>query len=245
MALVLGLLTLPVVADESPRPQVVATATGYVVSARMASVCPKVAGTLLEVKVEEGQVVKQGEVIGRLDPAEYRAGMQIAEAELKMAAARFESLARGADRAEAEIARSAVEVARSKLELARLRLDGTVLRAPITGTVIQKRLEVGAFVNPMASPSPGAVCELADLRQVEIEVWLGYRAVGFYSKGHPCLVRLDTNPRVEYRGSVTRILPAGDKAKGAIGIRVKLELPEKAEPIILDTRGVVQFLSRN
>src|SRR5262249_49478589 len=66
--LVLGLLLSgPLLAEG----RVVLEVVGYVVPAQVVVVSPKVAGSVLELSIEEGQQIKQGEVIGRLDPTEY------------------------------------------------------------------------------------------------------------------------------------------------------------------------------
>ncbi len=67
-------------------------ASGYVVARRQATVSSKITGKVLEVLIEEGDHVKAGEVIARLDDANYRAAFaqaraQVAQAEASLAAA--------------------------------------------------------------------------------------------------------------------------------------------------------------
>ena len=60
-------------------------ASGYVTARRRATVSSKVTGKVVEVNVEEGMAVKQGQVLARLDDAEARAGLQLAEAQAEAA----------------------------------------------------------------------------------------------------------------------------------------------------------------
>jgi RND family efflux transporter MFP subunit len=67
-------------------------ASGYVVARRQATVSSKITGKVLEVLIEEGDHVKAGEIIARLDDANYRAAFeqamaQVAQAEASLAAA--------------------------------------------------------------------------------------------------------------------------------------------------------------
>jgi RND family efflux transporter MFP subunit len=77
----------PVVArtGAAAAPGAVLNASGYVTARRRATVSSKVTGKVLEVLVEEGQAVRQGQVLARLDDAQARAALAVAEAQLGMA----------------------------------------------------------------------------------------------------------------------------------------------------------------
>lgn len=76
------------------------TANGYVVARTRASVSAKVAGRLAVLTVSEGSFVRRGEVIARLENADYRA--QVTQAEAVLASARAESIEAAAERDLAE-----------------------------------------------------------------------------------------------------------------------------------------------
>ena len=59
----------------------VLNASGYVTARRRATVSSKVTGKIVEVNVEEGMAVKEGQVLARLDDAMYRAALALAEAQ--------------------------------------------------------------------------------------------------------------------------------------------------------------------
>jgi len=74
------------VVEERPlRAATVLDATGYVVARRRATVSSKVTGKIVEVRVEEGTPVKAGEILARLDDANARRELALAEAELAAA----------------------------------------------------------------------------------------------------------------------------------------------------------------
>ena len=78
----------------------VLNASGYVTARRRATVSSKVTGKVLEVFVEEGQAVRRGQVLARLDDAQIRAALSVAEAQLaaaQRAAAEDQALLREAE----------------------------------------------------------------------------------------------------------------------------------------------------
>jgi HlyD family secretion protein len=83
------------------------TASGYVVAQRRAAVASKATGRLIELNVREGSVVKQGELIARLDASDVRAAIVAAEAGVRQAEA-------GVRQAEVELANADADFARSQ-----------------------------------------------------------------------------------------------------------------------------------
>lgn len=69
----------------SAAPGAVLNASGYVTARRRATVSSKVTGKVLEVFVEEGKEVRRGQILARLDDAQLRAGLNVAEAQLESA----------------------------------------------------------------------------------------------------------------------------------------------------------------
>ena len=63
----------------------VLNASGYVTARRRATISSKMTGKLVEVNVEEGMAVRQGQVLARLDDASPRAGLALANAQLEAA----------------------------------------------------------------------------------------------------------------------------------------------------------------
>jgi len=76
------------------------TANGYVVARTRASVSSKVAGRLAYLSVSEGSFVRKGEVIARLENADYRAA--VAQAQAAVASARADSIEAASDRDQLE-----------------------------------------------------------------------------------------------------------------------------------------------
>lgn len=121
---------------EGGGPGAAVTANGYVVARTRASVASKVPGRLIDLRVSEGSFVRQGEVIGRLENADYAAQVSQAEAALRAARAALlesqanrEQLAREAGRA-GEIHTASPElISTQDVESARSRAEQASARA--------------------------------------------------------------------------------------------------------------------
>jgi RND family efflux transporter MFP subunit len=231
-------------ADEPNLGTVVLETKGYAVPTAQVTVSPKVSGQVIELLIEEGKRVKAGDVLARLDPTEYEAPLRIARAELKLADAELLKTKEAGSKADLTIAEAKVEMAKARLALAQYRLDSTVIRAPINGTVLLKRAEVGSLINPRANQGTASVCDLADLRNMEVEIWVRETDLTKIAKGQKCQIQLEVFPQNSYRGVVARVLPIADRARGAVGIRVRVDIPEKDESFRPEMAAIVTIGSK-
>ncbi|HEX7815003.1 efflux RND transporter periplasmic adaptor subunit [Dyella sp.] len=132
------------------------------VSAQVVRIAPEVAGTVIEVPVNDDQYVKRGDVLYRIDPSRYQLAVDQAEAQLAGATATLiqkrddakrrkgmDDLVPGEDihRANQAVALAQAEQrhAQATLDMARLDLRRTTLRAPVDGYVTHLRLRRGDY----------------------------------------------------------------------------------------------------
>lgn len=111
-------------------------------------IIPNVNGTIIEAKVEPNILIKQGEVLFKLDPKPYQDKLDSAKARLSLSRldyTRAESLfKKGVGRQrDVDDARATLDESIAQKELALFDLDSTVVRAPTDGYVIQKILRKG------------------------------------------------------------------------------------------------------
>jgi membrane fusion protein (multidrug efflux system) len=143
---------------------------GRVAGYREVEVRPRVGGLLLERAYEEGERVKQDQVLFRIDPATYEVALTRAEAQLEQAQAalreaeenfgRIEPLARRGVSTEAQLAevrsqrdqaRAGVQLAEAEVESARLNLSYTTVKAPVAGITALLSPPVGALIQAQQS----------------------------------------------------------------------------------------------
>ena len=94
------------------------TASGYVVAQRRAAVASKATGRLVDLRVREGSVVKQGDIIARLDASDVGAAVLAAQAGVRLGEAGVRQAQAGLRQAEVEQGNADAELARSKSLLA-------------------------------------------------------------------------------------------------------------------------------
>ena len=103
----LAVETVQPTVERSGRPQAgtaVLTASGYVVARREAIVSSKIQGRLSELRVEEGSVVRQGEMLARLESNDLLASVERAKAQVEQSDAQVNSSRAQVRRAEADLA---------------------------------------------------------------------------------------------------------------------------------------------
>jgi len=231
---------------DDPKP-VVLEVKGYFVPTHQAAVGPVTGGRVAEVRVREGQKVKKGDVLARLDDTPAQLDVERAEARVSAAKARLGLLKPGAAKEEAAAARAVaeaeVEEAVALLKKAAYILDTMTVRAPFDGTVLAVRVEAGTYVNPLAFAAAGHVCEIAK-PGLEVEVDVGERDLFRVFPGQPCRIQSDANPKVVYQGKVLRLLPVANRAKGSVGVRVAVEIPGNDDSVRPEMAAVVSFLKK-
>jgi RND family efflux transporter MFP subunit len=236
------LFVLPIQADDPKGGRVVYECVGYVVCTRQVVVSSKVSGQVIELNAEEGKLVHKGDVLARLEATEYKPKLDAAVAGLQLARAKLKTSSNEKDIA---IAEAEVAVARAKVEQAQWQLDATTIRAPINGTILAKKTEAGNIVSHRAFQVSAGICEMADLRELEVTVDIPERDIGIVAKGQACRIQLDAFPKTTYKGQVSRIMPIADRAKGTIPVRVKIEVPDKDTQLRLEMRANVKFIGED
>ena len=242
------------------------TSSGYVVARRKAVVSAKIQGRLAELKVEEGSRVREGELIARLESADYQAQVSRASAQVQRAQADLaenQRLVRQADRLTREnimardqleaaeskmrIAEAEVSQARADLDFAQATLRNTRILAPFTGTVVKKMAEVGESVAPIPpgvnlSTSSGAVVALADLDTLEVEVDVAESNVARLGPEQPAEVAVEAFPDRRYRAVLRQVIPTADRTKATV--QVKVTILDKDQNLKAEMSAKVTFLER-
>jgi multidrug resistance efflux pump len=131
---------------------------------------------------------------------------------------------------DAQIAAAKAEFEQAKAESikAKWQLDNCTVVAPVTGTILAKRAEIGNLVNPAAFAQnglPAGICDLADLSDQEADLSISELDIAKVFKGQYCKVYAEAYPNRLYDGFVSRIMPAADRAKASVSVRVKIQIP--------------------
>ena len=241
----------------------VLVASGYVVAQRKAAVASKGTGRLVYLGVVEGNRVRAGQVIARIEDADMKAQLAQAKANVQLSRAELHdaerSLARerylgdsgGSSQASVDAAdaryervKAGIAAAEAAVVTAEVSLENTVIRAPFDGTVLTKNADVGEVVAPLAASafSKSAVVTIADLRSLQVEADVAESNLEAVSPGQPCEIVLDAYPDVRYPGSVAMIVPTADRAKATVQVKVAFRSYDAR--VLPEMSAKVHFLPR-
>jgi RND family efflux transporter MFP subunit len=212
----------------------------------------EVAGRITEFLVKEGQRVKQGEVLARLDDRDYQASLDQAKAAHRKAQADLQRSQRiyqedpGAiSTSKIDADRKAVDVAEADLRKAAKAVEDTVLRAPFDGVAARRLVE--DYQNVQAKEP---VLVFQDISLLEIEVGVPERdfARGNIDKTREELTQR-TRPQVEISSLPGRMFPArvkelatsADPVTRTFQVRLSFEPPEDASILPGMTARVVYY----
>ncbi len=152
-------------------------------------------------------------------------------------AERVESLARTLELLEIgprieHIEAAAAEVKRAEGIVAynRTLVDATVIRAPVTGTVLERNVEVGELVTTGFVGDRGAkgyVVAMADLQDIQVELDISQDDFARVFMSQAAIVATDAYRDREYQGRVVEISPEADRQKATVQVKVQILQPDE------------------
>lgn len=208
--------------------------TGKVQPREKVEIKSKVAGQVEKVLVDEGDSVKRGQLLLRLDPTDYRREVARAEADVAQAknAKEFAELnlgrkrrglaERGVSQMDVDAAESDVRAKAASLRTAEVlrqaaqdRLRYTQIYSPIGGTVIQRAIEPGEVVTPgiQATFEGRSLMVVGDLSTLLVRAELNQIDVAKVRLGQRVTLTLDALPGKQYEARITKIAPAAQTVK--------------------------------
>lgn len=210
--------------------------SGTVRAIHTAVVKAKVAGELQGLQVREGDVVKAGQVLARIDTTEYQARVQQADQQAQAAAAQVAIAQRTHQNNQALvqqqfISKTALETSLANLEAAQAShraalaaaevtkksLTDTALRSPLTGQVASRLVQNGERVGVDAR-----VLEIVDLSGLELEMALPPADATLVQVGQTAHIEVEGLPE-PVQGTVARISPSAQATSRSILAYVKLQ----------------------
>jgi RND family efflux transporter MFP subunit len=224
-----------------------------------------VTGLLLEVRVEEGQAVKAGDVLAVLESTLAKADTDAAIARADSADADLaeagrivkrtrelakQGFASNAALTDAEARYSAAlatrNAFRSDADRAKAQLDRYEIKAPFDGVVVNKSAQPGEIISPVSAGggfTRTGVCTIVDMASLEIEVDVSEAYIARVSQGQPVEAVLDAYPDWRIPARVIATIPAADRAKATVRVRIGFE---KSDPRILPEMAIsVRFLDQS
>jgi membrane fusion protein (multidrug efflux system) len=213
--------------------------SGTLEAAHSATVRAQLGGTVRQIGPELGQPVQRGSLLARLDPGGLgdvaaSAGAQLAAARAQLDVSRREVErtralvdAGAIARRELELAESrataqkaAVDQARAQLSTARDQLGDAMVRAPMTGVIAQRAVNLGDVVTVGAT-----LYQIIDPSSVRLSASVPSDQLGAVAVDRPVRFTVHGYPDETFTGTVTRIAPGADPVTKQIAILVAIPNP--------------------
>jgi HlyD family secretion protein len=227
------------------------TASGYLVARKQSVVSSRIQGVISDLRVEEGSVVNEGDILATLDNADYLAAIVKAKADIEYAKADLAEAQRqeriqdklhrdgvtsqdalDAAKAKVALAEATIDQDKANLQVQQANLSFTTIRAPFAGVVVKKMTEAGESVAPIPpgvniSTSSGAIVAIADMNSLEAEVDVNESNVAELKQGQPAEISVQAIPNHTYKGVLRQVIPTADRTKATVTVKVHINDKDK------------------
>jgi len=147
---------------------------------------------------------------------------------------------------ELERARGALLQAEGQAAFAKSQLDATTIRAPVDGTILERKAEKGELVTSQfastAEGGPqGSVVALANLQDIQVELDIAQDDFAKLKSKQRATITVDAFPDHKYTGYIAEISPEANRQKATVQVKVQIENPD--ELLRPDMNATVKFLA--
>jgi RND family efflux transporter MFP subunit len=179
---------------------------------RQIEIRPQAAGEIVRLSLEEGQYVKSGQLIAKLDDDQLRFQVEALQVTLEghqNDLRRYEVLVKGDAVPAVNLERTRLSIRSTQAQIKQLnkQIANTTITAPFSGIVTSKMVEKGSVVSvgtPMA--------EITDISSLKLVVNIPERGINQFRLGQAVSVQTEVYPEAGIKGKVTMISAAGDDA---------------------------------
>ena len=174
--------------------------------------------------------------------AKYEADQQRANSLLRA----FELSKLGPRAEEVARAKGALLQAQGQAGYAKSLLDATVIRAPVTGTILERKVEKGElltaqFASTAEGGPQGSVVALADLLDLQVELDIAQNDFARLKPKQKGIVSVDAFPSLKWDGVIAEMSPEANRQKATVQVKVQVLNPD--EHLRPDMNATVKFLA--
>jgi HlyD family secretion protein len=150
----------------------------------------------------------------------------------------------GPRKEEIRAAEAEVQQMKAALDYANTQLAATEIKAPVSGTVLERIVERGEMVSPSAFGGSGArtsVVDLADLTDLQVEIDISQTDFARLKPSQRAEIIPEAYPNLRFSGFIEEIAPEANRAKATVQVKVKVESPN--EQLRPEMNARVNFLA--
>jgi HlyD family secretion protein len=202
------------------------SASGTLNPVKSVQVGTQVSGMVQEIYVDFNDVVKKSQVIARIDPREWQARFEQAEANYILAKRNHDNNQRLIEKnfispSALDQTLSAYKSAKASLTMAKKALDDTVIRSPVDGVVVKRSVERGQTV-AASLQAPELFIIAQDLADMQVETAIDESDVGRITEGMTATFTVDAFPGKVFQSKVKQVRKAPINVQNVITYTVLL-----------------------
>jgi HlyD family secretion protein len=223
-----------------------AEANGSIQPIQIVDVKSRASGTILEMRVETGDMVHRGDTLVRVDRRDPTTSYNQAAADLEVATAQAANANAQKKRADQMFAsgvlseqdhdnanladanaRAQLVRAQAGLQSAQDALTDCNVLAPVDGTILTKKVEAGAVITSAVRDVSGGtvLIQMADLGTVEVQSLVDETDIGKVQPGMPVTITVDAYPNRPFQGTVLKIEPQSTVSQNVTMFPVLVNIP--------------------
>ena len=243
-------------------------ASGEVEAIYSVEIKSKASGEILDLPAEVGDFVEKGSILARIDQRTPKNILDQAQADLRLAEVRltnasaqlergtalhnegsiadknFEEIQESFASAKSQHVRSMVNV-----ENAKISLDDTLVKSPLSATIISRPVEVGQVISSPTTAVGGGtlLMQMADLSKVRIRAFIDEIDIGKVSVGQNVSIRVSAFREEVFSGTVSKIEPLARVEQGVTIFPVLIDIDNKDNLLLLgmNTDVVIQVVDKD
>ncbi len=212
---------------------------GTLEAEREVDIVARTAGPLVEILTEEGQFVRAGDLLARIDETELRAQVEISRVALSQAEVAYE---RARASLESQVVSQEVyDTALSNLESARAQLNGNEIQlayarieAPFDGLIIERAVKQGETLT-----NGQRLFRVSDFDPLLCQISVPERDLTRLSVGQRADIEVEAFPGETFDGRVLRISPVVDATTGTIRVTLEVNRRDRLSPGMFSTVRLV------
>lgn len=218
-------LVIPVEVNDVSRGDISAyySNTATLEAVQEATIVSKVRGIVQSLKVEEGDYVKAGQILAKIEDDQYRIESERAKATMDRLYNDYQRNKELFDKKliSAEVyenSRYEYESQKSAYELAQLNYDYTSIKSPISGVISERFIKVGNMIG-----TDQQVFKVTDFDPIQANLFIPEHERSKMKKGQRAELIADAIPGKVFAGKIERISPIIDPQTGTFKVTVYLD----------------------
>ena len=219
---------------------VVVAAVGRLAPNREVTLSAELGGVVESYSADIGDRVESGQTLVSIDPTDYRLALKETKANLEVAQVRLDAAKKSFertkkllprkiitpdafDKSEMDYKSSRATVARVKtlVDIARERLNKTRIRAPFSGLIASRKVEIGQIVG-----TGQPLMALVDLDSVRVLIHLPERDYVHLDRDDPITVAIEASPESVFKGRIDRIGIKADERTNTFDVEILVDNPD-------------------